>query len=361
VNPKTYRRFAIALLFISSALCCHYIAKSYRTIHLPRAKDPLELYSNQLHNDLRLHTLACIQRAQTSIDLIIYSIRDQSLITALREKAENGIHVRIICDPKGSKGVARLLGPDVYVRYEKSHGLMHQKILIIDKTDLWIGSANFTSESLRCHGNLMMAFHNPQLARALIAQTQVPFMKAEERIDGEVNGQSLSFYNLPDEGEALKALLSSIEEAKVSIKIAMFTWTHQKIAEAVITAYERGVNVEVIMDRHSARGASKKIKDKLLAAGVIVRAHTGNGLLHYKMCIIDERILYNGSCNWTEGAFTKNSDCFIVIHDLLPKQKRQLRKLWRVLTCLTSKLRASPPHSQSLVDIGTTVPDHKLQ
>ncbi len=69
--------------------------------------------------------------------------------------------------------------------------------------------------------------------------------------------------------------------------------------------------------------------------GIPVHLSTGQGLLHYKFAYIDEKILINGSANWTAAAFKDNDDFFLVIHPLTDKQtltdqqKNKMSELWK--------------------------------
>ncbi len=130
----------------------------------PQADKPIELYANQTQDDLRQIFSGAIASANQSVLLIIYSLSDQSIISALKQKAEEGVPVTVICDPKASRGVDRKLGPNVKTIKRFADGLMHQKILVIDHRETWIGSANMTGESLRMHGNLVNAVYSPELA-----------------------------------------------------------------------------------------------------------------------------------------------------------------------------------------------------
>jgi phosphatidylserine/phosphatidylglycerophosphate/cardiolipin synthase-like enzyme len=111
----------------------------------------------------------------------------------------------------------------------------------------------------------------------------------------------------------------------------MFTWTHPLHTAHVIAAHQRGVQVEIIIDHHSAMGASQKTVTALQEAGIGVRLGQGPQLLHHKMAWVDEMTLILGSANWTKSAFKKNEDCFLILHDLSSSQRGLLDKLWSVL------------------------------
>ena len=117
--------------------------------------------------------------------------------------------------------------------------------------------------------------------------------------------------------------------ARHSIRVALFTLTHPNLVDELIIAHRRGVDVTLVLDLHSALGASAESVAALKHAGISVRLSKGVQLFHHKFALIDDRILVTGSANWTKAAFTKNSDCLIALHNLVPEQKAFMSYLWK--------------------------------
>jgi len=327
------QKFLIAVFFALTLLCSFWTVESITETRQPQSLQPTELYANQNKDDLRLTLTTAIHNAKKSILLIIYTLTDEKIIQSLRQKSIEGIDVRVICDAKGSPLAARKLGSKVKTFKRFSSGIMHQKILVVDEEQVWIGSANMTGESLRLHGNLIMAMHSKELA-AMIARKAQAFKKnARGELFSHQNfticQQKSEFWLLPDDPQAIPRLLQLIRSAEKTIRVAMFTWTRFDLAQAVIDAKNRGIDTEVAIDYNSAKGASAKVVEMLKKAGVAVRLGPGNALLHHKFLYVDNKTLVNGSANWTKAAFSKNDDCFMVLHDLTEKQKEHLNRLWQ--------------------------------
>lgn len=325
--------FALAFSFVIYLL---WQAMEVRTVsHQPESGKPAELYSNQTRNDLRGMFLAGIRDAKQSVLLIIYALTDSSLQQALKEKAQQGVDVHVICDPKACPNIVRRLGPKVRVHKHFSSGLMHQKILVVDKSKTWIGSANMTGESLRAHGNLVTAFHSPamagtiaQQATCLVEQEKGSQMPCQQFSIGD---QKVELWFLPDNPYAVDRILDLIRSAQKTIQVAMFTFTRLDFAQALIEAKRRGIQTRVAVDYHSGQGASSSVVNTLKANGIDVRLSPSNTLLHHKFLYVDHKLLVNGSANWTKAAFTKNNDCFIILHDLTPAQRNEMDALWQVI------------------------------
>lgn len=332
VKLKYLRRQLFRLLLISIFSGSLWVAQSLHTATLPRSDAPVVLCSSQARQDLHTTFLSAISNAQHSIHLTIYSLSDSAVLSALKERAEAGVSVSIICDAKATPSAKRKLGPQVKVTKRSAPGLMHQKILIIDNSQTWIGSANMTSASLRMHSNLVLAFNSEPLAAAALQNFNT--MPAEGRFEHpspqyfNIGNQKVELWFLPDHPRALRYLLSLLQQAKNSIRIAMFTWTHPDLTQATIEAHRRGVDVQVILDHTSAHGVSAETYHRLEQAGISVALGNSSTLLHHKMLVIDNSTLINGSANWTRAAFTQNDDCFVVLHDLTREQQECIDRLW---------------------------------
>lgn len=313
----------------------------------PLSGNPAELYSTETRDDLQLTFTNAIEEAKDSVLLFIYSFEDRRVIQTLRNKAEEGVDVKVICDANASKGIHKKLGQKVKIFPRDGKGLMHQKILVIDNQKVWIGSANLTPSSLKMHGNLVTGFNSPELAAMIRKKadymTTVGLVKSMPVSEFSIGDQKVEMWFFPDNPHGVEKIRKLIQTAQKSIRVAMFTWTRFDFAKDISDAKQRGVSVEVAIDRNSSNSASSGIVKDLFESGIPVRTSTGNGLLHHKLMIVDGKTLVNGSANWTLSAFTKNDDCFVVIHDLNQKQQNLLNKMWNTI------LNESEPFSKSIV------------
>lgn len=338
---------------ISLIVCLAGLLQSALTpLDLPEEGDSPHLYSNQTRHDLRRLYIAAINRAQSSLVMVIYSLRDTSIIQALRAKAEEGVRVEVLCDAKASAGVARRLGRRVKTIYRQAKGLMHQKLLVVDGAEVWVGSANMTTESLRHHGNLVVGLRSRELA-AFISERAAAMIKGSEGcLAGHrvtlLKGQEAELWFLPDQGLGVEKIEQLIAGAAKTLHVAMFTFTHPRLEQALVDAKKRGVKVEVVIDRDSSKGASSKVFRSLQRHGVVVAVSESTALLHHKMMVVDGKILVEGSANWTRAAFAQNDDCFMILHNLTPKQAQELDALWQVIWQESSK--GSYGNSQSFLD-----------
>lgn len=292
--------------------------------------------SNQVGDNLENAYRTAISESKQSIHFMIFSLTNDRIIQALRQKSEEGIAVKVICDAKASPHIVEKLGPKVHLVRRFAKGLMHLKVLVIDEKYCWIGSANMTDESLKMHGNLVVTLADAVLGKTLMqkALTLQEYHREGEVLpqDFMIGNQKISLSFLPDDKKGSLRIKELIRSAKKTIRIAMFTWTRFDLAKEVIAAKKRGVQVEVVLDNSSAKGASAKIAELLKKEKINLKySQMGVALLHHKFLWVDDNILEIGSANWTKAAFTQNDDCFLILYDLTTEQQAQLHKLWKTI------------------------------
>ncbi|MBJ7449310.1 MAG: phosphatidylserine/phosphatidylglycerophosphate/cardiolipin synthase family protein [Parachlamydiales bacterium] len=323
--------------FLSLATCCLLLWTFEHSQHvdLPQPQQPASFYATQCRDDLRLVYETAIKEAKNSIEVTIFSFNDFHLFELLRDKANAGVRVTVIIDKKNGNSLRKYLGSNVIIVKRKTHGLMHRKLMVVDDHLVFAGSSNLTSESLWLHDNLVIGWDSENLAKIIRQKnssqiTDKPIVIKDH--DMNIGGQHVEVWFLPEDKFALQKLLQLIHTAKKTIRVAMFTWTHMQLTDAIIEAEKRGVKVEVAVDARAAEGASQKVVQTLQLAGIRVGRNRGGQLLHHKFMYIDDTILVNGSANWTKAAFKYNEDVFFVIHDLNEVQKRFMQKLWDVVS-----------------------------
>ena len=125
-------------------------------------------------------------------------------------------------------------------------------------------------------------------------------------------------------------VVSMFRTCKKTLDLAIFTFTRDSIAQAILEAYQRGVKVRCIGDD----GNSKvKGSDVRLLASVGIPCKTDNNLrfhMHNKMAIIDNSVVITGSFNWTSQAVNKNQDNILFIEDknIAGQYTEYYNKIW---------------------------------
>ena len=119
-----------------------------------------------------------------------------------------------------------------------------------------------------------------------------------------------------------------INRANISIHVLIYSFTLDSISDALINAYNRGVDVKIVFERDQVTKYSEY--QKLKAAGVPVRNDTNPGLMHNKVMIIDGKIVLTGSFNWSVSAERRNNENLIVIRSIYVARvyEEEFDKIW---------------------------------
>lgn len=337
MGRKKVKKRQVSLISLFVGILLFFIVSVIQAaqIELPDAAHPIRFYSNQLSDDLTTTFVAAIQEAEKSVDLVMYGLTDSRIIHALNDQAKRGREVYVVFDTDGSPYLSQKLHQAIKKVRRHTQGLTHQKLLVTDRQNVWIGSTNFTKASLRYHSNLVNGIVSPHLAT--LVSNRIRSYQKDNVLPGEppceehILDHSLQLYFLPNPA-SVDVIVNLLKTAKKSIKVAMFTWTREDFADAIISAKKRGVKVEVVIDRQSGLGVSSMVVDKLRKAGIAVALSKGTSLMHHKFVWIDQKLLVHGSTNWTKAAFNKNDDVFLVMHPLTSDEQKWMKKLWSVIT-----------------------------
>jgi len=136
-------------------------------------------------------------------------------------------------------------------------------------------------------------------------------------------------------GDAVDNLIvAAIDRAQTEVLVHAYTFTHRKIAQALINARRRGVAVAVLADREQARAVPQNVLAQLAGGGIEVWLDGNFAAAHNKVIVIDAGLpratTITGSYNFTLAAQRSNAENIVVLHDNEPVA-RAYRDNWRRL------------------------------
>ncbi len=124
------------------------------------------------------------------------------------------------------------------------------------------------------------------------------------------------------------AVISLIDSANESVHVAVYSFTLDSIADALIRAKQRGVDVKVVLE--SQQVSQYSVYEKLKDAGIDVLLDSNPAYMHDKIAVIDGRIVITGSYNWTKRATNQNNENLVVIYSkkLSEEFEAELEKIY---------------------------------
>jgi phosphatidylserine/phosphatidylglycerophosphate/cardiolipin synthase-like enzyme len=112
-------------------------------------------------------------------------------------------------------------------------------------------------------------------------------------------------------------VVAVIAEAKRQILVHAYTFTHRAIAEALVAARRRGVDVRVVADREQADKVETSLLGWLAERDVPVYLDGQHAAAHNKAMVVDADLdtatLITGSFNFTHSAQYRNAENLLIL------------------------------------------------
>ena len=280
---------------------------------------------------------AAIDAAESSIDFAIYGVRAQpDIIAALAAAQARGVIVRGVVDSENASCTAfgysdtpaliAALAPgsvvcDVGPGYSY---IMHNKFFVFDARRVWTGSTNISDTELGGEYNsdvavLLDSYRLGAIYSAEFSELHAGLFHLRKTDDTEhaiaaghfTDGSIVRSYFSPTDRAAERGVIPLIEAASTTLDIAMFYFTSQPIADAIVGAVQRGVAVRMILDAGGAGNAYSK-HGELCGSGVPVKSENWGGKSHSKWAVADAGLpgaaVVLGSMNWTASGDEQNDE-----------------------------------------------------
>ena len=129
-------------------------------------------------------------------------------------------------------------------------------------------------------------------------------------LEQQLDLQILGIYFSP-RGGCEDQVIYWINRANSTVHILIYSFTLDSISDALMDAYNRGVELKIVFEKSQLREYSEH--EKLKTAGIDVRNDTNSRLMHNKVMIVDGIIVLTGSFNWSTNAEEYNNENLIII------------------------------------------------
>ena len=356
-------------------------------------EDPYRHFKRKGDN-LEQQIIDAINKAQSTVDVAVMEFRLPNVAKALIAKHSAGIKVRLLIDNKYNKTLADYTPAEIarmnqhdklafeeLKRYPadalaliresgieikddtsggatKGSGLMHHKFILVDGKTTIISSGNLTTSDL--HGdfnslesrgntnNMVVLPDNAELGQAFTDEFNYMWQglfkshKPERPPITIPVGQGTITLNFSPasrkqtiERTSNGMIASYMQQASLSVHIAVFVYSDQHISDTLGNIHDRGVeDIKVLIDpdfykqpyskAYDAMGVcpalgkrKSKIKVKPWQHPITTvgfpTGSTGDRGVHSKMAILDGRLVITGSHNWSNSGNYSNDETLIAI------------------------------------------------
>lgn len=137
-----------------------------------------------------------------------------------------------------------------------------------------------------------------------------------------------------------------LSQAKATIDICVYTISDEKLAKCLIAMHKKGIKVRIITDNHKMHDAGSQIK-AMAREGISVKIDNSKYHMHNKFGIIDGRISFTGSYNWTYTAQQYNQENLIITtnYTIVHKFMDEFSQLWESMYWLRVQINKKADRS----------------
>ena len=302
--------------------------------------DPANPVSRQGTGGVDSPLVEAIDTARLSIDVAAYSLTLNSVRNALIRAHDRGVTVRMVMESTNMdrSDPQRLIEAGIPIVGDNQAGLMHNKFMVIDRSEVWMGSMNFTDSGTYDDNNNFFRIRSTKMAENYTKEFEEMFV--ENKFGPNVVAQTphptltiddtqVDTYFSPDDGvqAALVPLLSNAQE---SIYFLAYSFTSNQFGDIVRAKVEQGLTIEGVMDAEQVRSNQGTEYDPFQQAHLKVREDGNEGLMHHKVFIIDGKIVAFGSYNFSQIAETNNDENLIIVYSEPIAQQflQEFRRVW---------------------------------
>jgi len=292
--------------------------------------------------------VAYINRAKYTIDVavynFVYSASYANIAGAIDSAYNRGVHIRWIYDGSSSNTGLTNVNPAINTLGSPTsagYGIMHNKFMVIDAYSpdpndaiVYTGSMNWTAQQINTDYNNVLFLQDSALARAY--KREFDMMWGDTSLTpNAVNSKfgpdktDLGLHNFTIDGHDVKLyfspsdntnsqIINTINTANTDLYFALYTFTYQADATAIMNRKNAGVYVAGIDDAFSDSYLPYNTFTSGLGSNFI--SYHGTGIYHNKYMIVDpsdkcsDPIVETGSHNWSTAANTQNDENALIIH-----------------------------------------------
>ena len=261
--------------------------------------------------------------ATARVDAALYHLDSTPVADALIKAHNRGVQVRVVteADNVDEQEIERLQAAGISVADDgDNEGYMHHKFIVIDERYVWTGSYNTTYNGAYKNNNNVILIDSVPLAYNFTQEFRDLFLNARV---GKSAGAFIAYprIKLGEETEVatyfspgsdtISPLLREIKSAEKSIHFMAFSFTHDRLGNAMRDRFKSGVDVRGVFEARQVDQYSEY--EKLEAAGLPVIKDRNSGAMHHKVIVVDEETVITGSYNFSKNAEERNNENLLII------------------------------------------------
>lgn len=138
-------------------------------------------------------------------------------------------------------------------------------------------------------------------------------LQAGQSVGSVASDRKIQVYFSPN-GHCEQAIVEELNRAKKTVLVLAYSFTSAPIARALGEAKDRGVEVQVILDKSQKR-ARYSVINYLQSHEIPVFIDIPHAIAHNKVMIVDGEDVITGSYNFTSSAEKRNAENLVIIRN----------------------------------------------
>jgi len=153
-------------------------------------------------------------------------------------------------------------------------------------------------------------------------ENEISYLKTLE----DISLVAVSFSRTEDTSQLLQYWIGRANE---TIRLMVMLITQDELADTLIAANSRGIDIDVIIDDEWLFSSGSDYQ-QILDAGVDIRGDDRGALMHHKVMIIDGYVVMTGSYNWSTSAEDRNDENIIILKSetLAQSYLEEFNRIW---------------------------------
>lgn len=261
--------------------------------------------------DCNSYLMDLINSSKSSIHCAFFDLDLNNTIKLLIKKSKS-VDVKIVIDNENYEEQIRGNG----VRIDTSKQYSHNKFCIFDNDAVLTGSFNPTERGNYHNDNNIIIIK----AKYLAQNYKDEFSELWNGVFGNgkkvrypvvyLNNTRIENYFCPED-KCSEKIINVIGKAKESIYFMTFSFTHEKIADAILF---KDVLIKGVFETTQA-GSKYSQYHRLKDFELDVKKDKNPANMHHKVFIIDKKIVVTGSFNPSKNADRNNDENILIIYD----------------------------------------------
>lgn len=276
-----------------------------------------------------------INNTQRTLDIAAFEWSNACITRAVVAAHERGVQVRMVVDDEHTvrdnedRDLIGDVAPFQWIidagipyRDDARSGLMHNKFMIMDGQQVFMGSMNYTPRDTYTNNNNILRLRAQRAVQAYQQKFDNMFNnggfgpRGSVAKDVQFTQDGVPVRILFSPGDAVAdVVVEEINNAQSEIRFMAFSFTLDMIGGAMIERAADGVDVSGVFETRASLTQYSQLPPMFCAGLNVYQSGNTRRTFHHKVIVIDRTTVLTGSFNFSQNAIRSNDENMVIIRD----------------------------------------------